>query len=254
MGDEYKEDLLGQFRVFLETQPPPDEHEIQQTDLFSLYSELATLRTEIKLESRQFKATLDLLKSVVDTHQVHTDSELQQYRKEQITQRREIMRALLLDFLEIRDRLEAAKGFFNKYQIIAEECAILANHCEQEIFPSRWKRFFHREVETAVTVQKSRVSSGLQKGLNSLKNGLWKLGEGQAITLRRLDQTLNRYRVQPFETLHKTVDPHTMRVIEIDKQPQLEEGIVTEEIRKGFLWEDEVLRLAEVKVNKLSDV
>lgn len=252
MDDEYKEDLLAQFRAFLETQPPTEACETQQTDLFSLYSELTSLRTEIKLESRQFKATLDLLKSVVDTHQEHLDGELQQYRKEQTAQRREIMRALLLDFLDIRDRLEAAKDFFNKYQNIAEECFMLASGFEQEIFPSRWKRFFQHEVEIATTVQKSASFNGLQKGLNNLKNGLWKLGEGQAITLRRLDQTLNRYRVHPLEVLHKPLDPHMMRVVEVDNQLDLEEGIVTEEIRKGFLWEEEILRLAEVKVNKKS--
>lgn len=253
MDDEYKKDLLIQFQTFLETQPLIDNCETQQTDLFSLYSELTALRTEIKLESRQFKVTLDLLKSVVDTHQTQRESEIQLYRKEQTTQRREIIRALLLDFLEIRDRLEGARNFFDKYQTIAEECALLARHCEREIFPSRWgwKNFFQKEAETATTVQKSTADTGLQKNLNKLRNGLWKLSEGQAITLRRLDQTLNRYRVQPLEVLNKTLDPHTMRVVEVDQQPNLAEGIVTEEIRKGFLWEDEVLRLAEVKVNKL---
>jgi molecular chaperone GrpE len=44
-----------------------------------------------------------------------------------------------------------------------------------------------------------------------------------------------------------------MRAVEMDSQPHLENGIVTGELRKGFLWEEDVLRLAEVKVNKKID-
>jgi molecular chaperone GrpE len=42
-----------------------------------------------------------------------------------------------------------------------------------------------------------------------------------------------------------------MRAIEIENRNDVENGIVTGEIRKGFMWENEVLRLAEVKVNKI---
>jgi len=41
-----------------------------------------------------------------------------------------------------------------------------------------------------------------------------------------------------------------MSVLEIDYKPALEKGIVLEELRKGFFYKDQVLRLAEVKVNK----
>jgi molecular chaperone GrpE len=51
--------------------------------------------------------------------------------------------------------------------------------------------------------------------------------------------------------LGQSVDPHTMTVVELDHNPELENGIVTRELRKGFLWGNDVLRLAEVKANKL---
>ena len=47
------------------------------------------------------------------------------------------------------------------------------------------------------------------------------------------------------------LDPHTMNAVEIDRDPKIDNGIVLEELRKGFLFEDQVLRIAEVKVNKL---
>ena len=42
-----------------------------------------------------------------------------------------------------------------------------------------------------------------------------------------------------------------MSAVEISHDPKLDNGIVIEELRKGFLFEENVLRLAEVKVNKL---
>jgi molecular chaperone GrpE len=45
-----------------------------------------------------------------------------------------------------------------------------------------------------------------------------------------------------------------MRVIEVESRPDLAAGFVTGELRKGFVWNDELLRPAEVKVNKRGDV
>jgi molecular chaperone GrpE len=74
--------------------------------------------------------------------------------------------------------------------------------------------------------------------------------EGQEITLRRLDQVLAGHRVYPLEAVGRPMDPHTMRAAEVDSRADVDNGIVTGELRKGFLWEGEVLRLAEVRVNK----
>jgi molecular chaperone GrpE len=41
-----------------------------------------------------------------------------------------------------------------------------------------------------------------------------------------------------------------MRAVEVESDHQLRNGIVTEELRKGFMWDKELLRIAEVKVNK----
>jgi len=215
MDECTKENLLEQFRTYLEFyEEEDDEEDEQQTDLFSLFTELAVLRNEIKLESRQVKTALDTLKEGFDLVQSSHNllaKDLEHCHSEQQTQRRDIMQSMLLDFLEVYDRLEAGMTTLNKYT------------------PSVRKFFCDCKAET-------RLIKGLQ--------------EGQAMTMRRLDQLLARYNVQPLEVLDKPLDPHCMRAVEVDSQPQLENGIVTDELRKGFLWEDQVLRPAEVKVNK----
>ena len=210
MDESTKERLTAQFRAYLDTDPV--DTETQQTDLFSLFTELAALRNEVKLESRQVKNALDLFKDTFDTLQSSHDQlsqELEHCRSEQSRQIRDKTRALLLAFLEVYDRLEAGMTTLNSYSA------------------SSWVRLCKRE---------NRLIRGLQ--------------EGQAMTVRRLDKLLASYGVRPLEVLNKPLDPHCMRAVEVDSQFNVKNGIVTGELRKGFMWNEEVLRPAEVKVNK----
>jgi len=79
---------------------------------------------------------------------------------------------------------------------------------------------------------------------------LHSLQEGHAITMRRVTHLLNKYQVYPLEVLHQPFNPHYMQAVDSDSQPQLDNGLVTSELRKGFKWGGEILRPAEVKVNK----
>ena len=44
-----------------------------------------------------------------------------------------------------------------------------------------------------------------------------------------------------------------MRRLPIEQRGDVGNGIVTEELRRGYLWQGELLRLAEVKVNRQSE-
>ena len=74
--------------------------------------------------------------------------------------------------------------------------------------------------------------------------------QGQDISLRRLEQLLNNQQVTALAVLGQPLDPHTMRAAEVEQRRDVGNGIVTEELRKGYLWQGELLRLAEVKVNR----
>jgi molecular chaperone GrpE len=211
MDEKTKEDLINQFRAYLDSESFNEES--QQTDLFSLFTELAALRNEVKLESRQVKSALDLFKTTFDTLESSSEQlsrELEHCHSDQARQIRENTRTLLLAFLDIYDRLEAGLLTLKSYS------------------PSSLALWLSK--------REIRLIRGLQ--------------EGQAMTLRKLDQILARYQVRPLEALNKPLDPHCMQAVEVDSQPGVKNGIVISELRKGFMWENEVLRLAEVKVNK----
>lgn len=188
---------------------------IDQPDLTALFTDLAGLKSEVKAESRQFKSTLDSLNAALETLKLDNQSLVEQLvaanqRLQQ--QRRELERAVLLDVVDIYDRLSEGYRMLQNYKPVDA----LFNHSKK---------------------QDVRFIEGF--------------GKGQEITLKRLEQLLQRRRVYPIDALGKPFDAHTMTTLDIAQNPKLENGIVLEELRKGFLFEDQVLRLAEVKVNKL---
>lgn len=218
MSPTAPEELIDGFRKYLETltrpvteEPPPG------TDLYSLFSELEVLRNEVKTESRlvgsafeQFRDGLDILRG----SQSQLERELERSRTEAAQMRKTLLRPILLEWLDLHDRLTAGQNSLQNYRPI--------------------KGWFWR---TLSRKEDRQFIQGIR--------------DGQAMTLRRLEEFLIRQQVKPLEVLGQIVDPHTMTVVELDHKPELENGMVTKELRKGFLWGHDVLRLAEVKANKL---
>ena len=70
------------------------------------------------------------------------------------------------------------------------------------------------------------------------------------MTLRRLDQVLLERRVVPAQVAGLPFDPRLARAVATAADSSVVEGIVIKEVRAGFLWDDHVLRTAEVIVSK----
>jgi len=76
------------------------------------------------------------------------------------------------------------------------------------------------------------------------------LVEGVEMTLRELQRTLEKFGLRPIEAIGKPFDPnyhHAMSQVERD---DVEEGMVVEEMRKGYMLHDKVLRAPLVAVSK----
>ncbi|MFH0970509.1 MAG: nucleotide exchange factor GrpE [Candidatus Diapherotrites archaeon] len=56
--------------------------------------------------------------------------------------------------------------------------------------------------------------------------------------------------VKPMNVLGKTFDPFTSECIMQEFQPNQKEDIVMDEIQRGYLFHNDVLRTAKVKINK----
>ncbi|MCC8998415.1 MAG: nucleotide exchange factor GrpE [Candidatus Contendobacter sp.] len=216
MDIETKERLLDRFRAYLDEQPetlPGEADETdRRTDLYSLFAELAALKNEVRLESRQVKTALDEFRAVFETlqtSQTQLGGELDRARNAVAEQRRATLKPVLLELVELHDRMEAGLRALQNYR------------------PTLWGRLCRRE--------------------QALRQAV---AQGQDISLRRLEQILGAQQVVALAALGQPLDPHAMRAAELDQRRDLANGIVTEELRKGYLWQGELLRLAEVKVNR----
>lgn len=220
---ETKQQLIDEFCLFIEDLPDL-ESAIQignekTIDLFTVCKELIALRTEVKQESRQFKGALESFKEVFNTlQQSHATltQELAQRRQDQDAEiekhKNAVLKPLLLDLIELRDRLEIGLTHHKTYKV------------------HKWMPIFKR-IQTLFA----------------------SMHEGQMMTLRRLDQLLSNYEVCALKTDQEPFDPHCMRVVAVEHHADLSDGIVVAEMRKGFRWKDEILRVAEVKVNKTEE-
>jgi molecular chaperone GrpE len=215
LNPEEKERLMAEFSAnldLLDTADSEESIEPQTVDLTTLLSEMAILKNEVKLEARQFKNALDdlrLLSNRQEENKQRLLSDLEAARQQLSGAVRETERKLLLEMLDLRDRLQAGQDRF-----AACKPARLA-----------W----------------------LIPGPSHL---LQSLAEGQKLTLQKMDELLQRSHVRPIASLGKRLDPHSMRAVGIAYDAAQADGVVLSEARRGFYLEHELLRLAEVIINK----
>lgn len=218
MDAEAKEHLIDEFRACLEDWEPADgsacnaEGDGPVVDLALLFAELSVLRNEVRVESRQFKTALDDMRALTELlgeQNRRLTRDLERAREAEGTALRQTERRLLLDMLDVRDRIGAAMGVFSAYR----------------------PGFLSRLAPT-----ETRLAQGL--------------GEGIALTLRRLDEVLTERRIRAIEAVGGRLDPNTMRAIATAVDADRAPGEVLSEARRGYMQGDELLRLAEVIVNK----
>ncbi len=213
MDEAVKEELVAKFRNYLDTDFT-EESSPGEIDLFSLFNELAGLKNEVKIESRQLKTALN------DFHQAFTslDSRQQeliallnnQNHKEHETDPGESM-ILLLGLIDLYDRLRSG---------LKQELPTLS--------------FFERLVPTK------------RQNRKWLKAYL----EGQQMLLNRIVDLLRQCEVTPIDAEGEQFDPQLMQAVGVKFDRNHREGIVTQEFRKGFRRNTFTVRQAEVVVNK----
>jgi molecular chaperone GrpE len=221
VDETLKETLVAQFRAHLEARGEavsdlPGEDD-SATDLRSLFVELAALRTEVRTESRLVKDTLDLVRATVECAETEREAatrEAECIRSEVHQREKALLRPLLIDLLEVRDRLAAG-----------------VSGPAEAAEPVPWyRRIFPRSAATG--------------------DDAWR--EGLRMTLSRFDRVLSDRGVVPLNLVGQPFDPKTARAVGTVTDPARGNGIVAQEVRSGFLWEGDLLRTAEVIVNRMT--
>ncbi|MCS7242307.1 MAG: nucleotide exchange factor GrpE [Candidatus Caldatribacterium sp.] len=76
--------------------------------------------------------------------------------------------------------------------------------------------------------------------------------QGVELIYRKFLSILEKEGVRPVETKGQKFDPKYHEAIATVSLPDHEDFVIVEEVRKGYLYHDEVLRPAQVKVNRIS--
>ncbi len=213
MDEAAKDRLTVRFRAYLDSTAAAEANAesagAPAPDLFSLLAEVAALKNEVKLESRHVKSALDEFRGLFDELRqanARLAGEQDRRREQEQLAGQQAQKDLLLELLELRDRLQAGHD------------------------------------------QAARFRPGWLKGRAA--RFIPSMAEGMAMNLRRFDETLNRRGVRPLRAVGRDFDPQTMHAAERASDPSRAEGVVVEELRKGFLHQDRLLRPAEVVVNQ----
>ena len=229
----WKERALDDFRRWLdelEEIPPAAEGEPPSCDLHDLFSELAALRQEVRLQNReQSRAGRELANAAarydaIDRTARRRDEELDALE-------RRVSRAAedrcLLSVLDLRDAL-----------VRGREAA-------------RRLRKAGKKAGKAAGKKPGRKRALPRKPFRRLQPAIAGVVDGYELALRRCDRTLARFGVHGVPAAGLRFDARTMHAVETRRVAGREDGVVVDEFVSGFVRDGEVLRLAEVAVNRV---
>jgi len=211
-----KNKLIAQFSDYLNHSDSEPPAPTDGMDLFRLFTELAALKSEVKRESKQVKDAFN--------------------------QFRDIFTLLENNNKQLSAELERARS--EQQQIVNKKLAEVLS----PILDIR-----DRLVDSADATERYQPAWHAPFSAQH-KHWIKQSAQGQAMTLRRLDQLLSEQQVQAISVLDKPLDPHCMQAVETAQNVQKATGIVLKEHRKGFTFRGQVLRTAEVVVNKKDNI
>ena len=213
-GGDWKQRALDDFRQWLDTageEPPAHgESDAGDCDLRDLFAEFAALRQEIRLQNR-----------------------------EQARAGRELAAAA------------------ERYDTAARQAA----RCDETL--AAFEQRVSRTAEDRCLLQTLEVRDALVRGRDAAvrlrdrprlftrpPRGAAGVVEGYELAISRFDRVLSRFDVRPVQTVGRPFDGRVMHAVEARRVGRIDDGVVVEELRSGFVRRDDVLRLADVAVNR----
>jgi molecular chaperone GrpE len=229
METEKTEELVSRFRDYLTAAPADIGQPPEKLDLFSLYSEIKALKNEIKIESRHIKQGFIGMQEALAQRDENSLLLGEQEKNEPE------LAPLLDGIIDLYDRIHASIRAL-------PESVQLERQPEQKEKKIFWSR--RRKKEEKERKERAQLLQREQDMIASMR-------AGQLMLLDRILGLLLAWDITPVAALEQRFDPHTMRALGTDTLPDLADGTVSAEVRTGFQQQGRVLRLADVRVNRL---
>lgn len=216
--------MLADFRGWLLEllAPPPPADEPPAVDLASVVAQVTALRHEVNLQTKASRAAVEQTAEALKLAAAPPPA----------TDIDEAVRPLVKTVIDIADALAVSAKQVEKARAAAE--AALAAP------PPAEPRFFARLFGASPQSQTDAV--------NRLRDVLAGVGDGYALSLRRVERALPQFGLETVECVGRSFDPEWMEVVEAVDGDGRPSGTVVAEVRRGYRWHGKPFRFAQVTV------
>jgi molecular chaperone GrpE len=288
--DSAIEEVLADFRHWLETRPVPPNgayeqncEEPQTIDLQTVLEHFIALRQEVNLQTRSVRAQQEQNGTVL--RQLEQALELlsrSQARNEQMSGQalEERVRPALKTLTELYDALALASREVQRGRDSLEPLLETLADCENtedgplphsvgeslpqgQSFLSRWllspaadaalrasRAEAHRAIEQMRQereARKQRVHKARQTA-EQARSALAAIVTGYTMSIQRIERALRQHGLEAIPTVGAVYNPDWMEAVEAVPGTGRPNNEVIEEVRRGYLWNGRMFRVAQVRV------
>lgn len=143
----------------------------------------------------------------------------------------------------------------NKYKSQAEEYLLMAQRVQADF--DNYRRRTLQERDDLMKYSSMRLASNLlpildnfERAMSSSANDAAQLKEGIELIYRQLRDVLDKEGVKPMDAVGKEFDPIFHEAVMQAPSEEHPDNVVIEELQKGYMLADRVIRPAMVKVAK----
>lgn len=155
------------------------------------------------------------------------------------------------EYLKLKEEADKAKEYLDKMARLQADFENTRKRLERE------KQDFIKFANEGIVIELLNVLDDLERTVElseSKHQDLSAFLKGVEMILAHLYEMLKEYGVKPIEAKGKLFDPNYHEALTQAENKELPEHTVMEELQKGYLMNDRVIRTAKVKVSQKTPV
>ncbi|MDB9316969.1 nucleotide exchange factor GrpE [Nodularia spumigena] len=244
-----KEALFAKLLNYLHSEELPPEYlgeppsSANSFDPYQMVAEWTALRHEVKQQGKLLRSTQDALVqalAVTRADQEQLQISLEESQKQALNKFEQQQEKLLKDLLGIVDALDQACTYWQE-ELEALSATSNLQPATQKTFWEKLGDWINGNSTQSSMPEKLPISESLTEILTSNQQGV-------ELIRRSLLEILKQRRVIPIVAQGKPFDSQTMYAVGRESRADVTDNTVIQEVVRGYLWGDKVLREAQVIV------
>ncbi|QEL19698.1 nucleotide exchange factor GrpE [Limnoglobus roseus] len=247
MSGDRVEQILGDFRGWLDglttlpaATPPADPLNLQQ-----LVAQFTALRHDVNMQTKAARTAVEQTNAAMRLLQP-TESVTPEEAEEEPASDSEHLRPIVKMLLDVHDALSVAQRQMEKAKRSAGE--VLESPAADAKRPGFVARLFGATTPDVTTWQ--RHADRMREHAGKLQQQFAAVADGYTMSLRRVERTFDELGLETIPCFGEPFDPELMEVLDTATDTGQPAGTVVEVLRQGYIWNDTLLRYAQVKVAK----